>query len=338
MLWFIVSLNLFTNILKFCAFLSRCNCCLLVHKTQINLASMAASRALSTPMILNSHSHNNARDQPHHFTGIKPPWHAQFIIHFALSHCSQKDHHMALVLVCEEALWHPAWCTFHGSHSCPTWRERHKERTPPHKCGLFGLQLMPGTLNKWSKCLPEIVLPLTPLSNDTRVVVGSIAPPLALWRPARMNMRKWGRHPVNNSCHCAPQQMAGLGVGWRGGGALHDMPGPDMAPRPRAVTPAETSRSPPQFVHLTLQLAHDRCLFPRTGFFPLQWCLWAQGTHGIWYGCLSTKLLAVKECEYTSDTFHFRSHCIFRPLNMASLCLNVCVYAWGGQKSRVRLF
>ena len=46
------------------------------------------------------------------------------------------------------------------------------------------------------------------------------------------------------------------------------MPGPDMALRPRAVTPAETSPLPPQFVHLTLQLAHDRCLFLRTGFSP----------------------------------------------------------------------
>lgn len=50
--------------------------------------------------------------------------------------------------------------------------------------------------------------------------------PEALWWPGSMNMRKWGRHPVNNSCHCAPQQAAepGGGVGWRG--ALHDMSGP----------------------------------------------------------------------------------------------------------------
>lgn len=95
---------------------------------------------------------------------------------------------------------------------------------------------------------------------------GGNTPPVALWWPVRMNMRKWGRHPVNNSCHCAPQQAAEL----RGEGAEGpcDMPGPDMAPRPRAVTPAETSPPPPQFVHLTLQLAHDRCLFPRTGFSP----------------------------------------------------------------------
>lgn len=297
---------------------------------------MAASSTLSTPMILNSHSHNNACDQPQRFTAIKPPWHSQFIIHFALSHCSQEDFHVALVLVCEEALWHPAWCTFHGSHSCPTWRERREEKTPAHKCGQFGLRLTPGALNKWSKCSPEIVLPLPPLSDDTR---GGNTPPVALWWPAGMNMRKWGRHPVNNSCHCAPQQAAGLGVGW-GGGALHDMPGPDMAPRPRAVTPAETSPSPPQFVHLTLQLAHDRCLFPRTGFSPSQWCLWAQGTHGIWYGCLSTMLLAVKVCDYTIDTFHICSHCICSPLSMALPCLSyvcvvMCMYLWGTNESCV---
>ena len=123
-----------------------------MHKIQINLAYMAASSTLSTPMILNSHSHNNACDQPQHFTAINPSWHAQFIIHFALSHCSQKDLHVALVLVCEEVFWHPAWCTFHGLHSWPTWRERRKERTAPHKCGQFGLRLTPGALNKWSKC------------------------------------------------------------------------------------------------------------------------------------------------------------------------------------------
>lgn len=177
---------------------------------------MAASIALSTPMILNSHSHNNACDQPQHFTVIKPPWHAQFIIHFALSHCSQKDLRVALVLVCEEALWHPAWCTFHGSHSCPTWGERREERTPAHKCGQFGLRLTPSALNKWSKCSPEIVLPLPPLSDGTG---GGNTPPVALWWPARMNMRKWGRHPVNNSCHRPPRQAAGPGVGWMGGGA-----------------------------------------------------------------------------------------------------------------------
>lgn len=45
----------------------------MVHKTQIKLVSMAASSALSTPMILNSHGHNNACDQPQHFIAIKPP-------------------------------------------------------------------------------------------------------------------------------------------------------------------------------------------------------------------------------------------------------------------------
>lgn len=35
---------------------------------------------------------------------------------------------------------------------------------------------------------------------------------MAPWRPAKMNMRKWGRHLVNNSCHCASQQ-AEVGVG-----------------------------------------------------------------------------------------------------------------------------
>lgn len=106
------SFVIFRNVLKLYVFLSHCDCCSVVHKTQIKLASMAASSALSTPMILNSHGHNNACDQPQHFIAIKPPWHAQFIIHFALSHCSHKDLHVALVLVCEEALWHPAWCTF----------------------------------------------------------------------------------------------------------------------------------------------------------------------------------------------------------------------------------
>ena len=65
-----------------------------------------------------------------------------------------------------------------------------------------------------------------------------------------------------------------------------DMPGPDMAPRPRAITPVEISPLPGQFVRLTLQLAHDRCLFPRTGFalMPLS------PGH---YGCLSTMLFLV---------------------------------------------
>lgn len=65
---------------------------------------MAASSALSTLMILNSHGYNNACDQPQHFIATKPPRHAQFIIHFALSHYSDKDLHVALLLVCEEAL------------------------------------------------------------------------------------------------------------------------------------------------------------------------------------------------------------------------------------------
>ncbi len=118
------------NVLKlFFFFFKHCDCCSLVHKTQINLASMAASGALSTSMILNSRSHNNACDQPQDFTAIKPPWHAQFIIHFALSNCSQRDLHVALVLVCEDALWHRTWCTFYSSHSRPTWRERREERT-----------------------------------------------------------------------------------------------------------------------------------------------------------------------------------------------------------------
>lgn len=123
----------FKNIEKLCVTCAQCYCCLLVHKTQTykpNLAYMAASSALSTPMILNSHSHNNACDQPEHFTAIKPPWHPRFIIHFALSHCSQKDLHVALVLVCQEALWHQAWCTFHGSHSCQTWKEEARGEDP----------------------------------------------------------------------------------------------------------------------------------------------------------------------------------------------------------------
>lgn len=51
-------------------------------------------------------------------------------------------------------------------------------------------------------------------------------------------------------------------------GVLMIMPGSDTAPRPRAVSPAEISPSPWQFVHLTLQLAHDRCLFPNIGSPP----------------------------------------------------------------------
>lgn len=74
--------------LKFC-FLFLSEYSPLVLKTQLNLALMAASDALSTPMILNSHCHNNACGQPQHFTAKKPPWHGQFIIHFTVSHCSQ---------------------------------------------------------------------------------------------------------------------------------------------------------------------------------------------------------------------------------------------------------
>lgn len=125
------------------------------------------------------------------------------------------------------------------------------------------------------------------------------------------------------------------GWGWAGGearrqggarvvvGALHDMPGPDMAPRPRAVTPAETSPSPPQFVHLTLQLAHDRCLFPRTGFPPRSDASEPRARSASGTGVCPPSC-SLEVCDYTSDTFHIRSHRIRSPLSFR-VCVCVCV-------------
>lgn len=118
------------------------------------------------------------------------------------------------MLVCEEAFWHQAWCTFYGLHSYPTWWERHKGTTPACKCELFGLRLTPRAQKKWSKWSSETVVLWPPLSKEGEWRGGNTTL-VALRKPARMNMRKWGRHPVNNTCHCAPQQVAGWG--WAGG-------------------------------------------------------------------------------------------------------------------------
>lgn len=123
-------------------------------------------------------------------------------------------------------------------------------------------------------------------------------------------------------CPSACRPWSGLVLGLGVGVATHDMPRLDMAPRPRAVTPPEKSPSPRQFVHLTLQLAHDRCLFSCTSFLASQWCLWAQGTHGIWYGYLSMMLLPVYVWNYTSDTFHMYSNCICSLLSIVLVCFN----------------
>lgn len=139
---------------------------------------MAASTALSNSMILNSQSHNNACDQPQCFIVIKAPGtlNLSYILQFHTH--SKRTLRGALMLLCEESLWHSAWCTFHGLHSCPTWWERRKETTPAPKCGLFGLRLTPCALNKWSKRSSEIVLPLLALSNDIRGGVrGATSPP-----------------------------------------------------------------------------------------------------------------------------------------------------------------
>lgn len=132
----------------------------LVHIIQRNLGSMVASWALSTPMILNSHGHIIVCDQPQHSIAITPLA-PEFIIHFALSHCSHKDLHVALVSVCEEALWHLAWCTFTACTSSL------KGGKLGYKGGQFGLRLTSSAWKKISKCLPEIIMPLPPLSDDT---------------------------------------------------------------------------------------------------------------------------------------------------------------------------
>ncbi len=81
--------------------------------------------------------------------------------------------HVKLVL-----RWCKSQCQREQHHLC--------QRTTPH------------SLNKWSKCLSSSL----PCSLDTEGFQ-----PLGTCSAARLNCGKWGRRPVNNSCHDAPQLL-----------------------------------------------------------------------------------------------------------------------------------
>lgn len=87
--------------------------------------------------------------------------------------------------------------------------------------------------------------------------------------------------------------------------------------RPRAVKPAVTSPSPWQFVHITLQLACDRCLFPYTGVYPL--------------------LVFANVWKYTSDIIQICSHFICSPLSILELVC-ACLWALERKKSHVTTY
>lgn len=82
-------------------------------RAQINVVSMAASKKLSGPVIFNSYT---VTTMP--ATGHKvPPQPAQFILHFTLSHRSEEELQVALVLVCKDSsltfgLLHLPWFSF----------------------------------------------------------------------------------------------------------------------------------------------------------------------------------------------------------------------------------
>lgn len=84
-----------------------------------------------------------------------------------------------------------------------------------------------------------------------------------------------------------------------------------------AVNPAVTSPSPWQFVHITLQLACDRCLFPYTDVYPL--------------------LVFANVWKYTSDIIQICSHFICCPLSMLELVC-ACLWALEGKNSHVTTY